>query len=463
MSLRVLALLGLFGLCLPAQDHFHRAGFALAGDMLLPYEVVHGDATFSGTPWTNGQVPYAFHSSVDAWEQRLMRLAFAEWAAVCDVDFFLRTNESNYISVRVASSNTSFVGMVGGPQSLRLNNWNRRGTPYHEVGHALTFLHEQQRPDRDNYIAVQWQNITQSFWSAYQIQTSATTFGPYDFGSCMHYPDWGFSSNGLPTMLALPQYAPQQALMGQRDRVTFSDATGAASVYGAPSAPTVTSVAPTLYAGSATQWIEVRGDRFFTGSVVTWNGTPIPTRYAEPGLVLARVDTALMAIAATAQVAVDNPSPGGGSSAPLATQVTSAMPPSPPTALAAAIPLGWGCRGMPNGPRLLSSAPPVLGSTLTLSVAECTASANGFLFVSPPAAALINLSYDGCEIQVDPLTMQSLLGPTTTAAGTWSQSIPLGNTPAAAGLEYDLQAAFPDPGSEIGFCLTNGLRMRLGL
>lgn len=57
----------------------------------------------------------------------------------------------------------------------------------HEILHAIGFYHEQSRPDRDNYIRVNWHNIEASWRSQYQIINTAQTIGPYDYSSIMHY------------------------------------------------------------------------------------------------------------------------------------------------------------------------------------------------------------------------------------------------------------------------------------
>ena len=65
----------------------------------------------------------------------------------------------------------SYVGMNGGEQLISLNGDLDPSTPgcwwkhtiVHEFIHAFGFAHEQQRPDRDDYVKVIWQNIPEFF------------------------------------------------------------------------------------------------------------------------------------------------------------------------------------------------------------------------------------------------------------------------------------------------------------
>ncbi|XP_040581428.1 zinc metalloproteinase nas-7-like [Lepeophtheirus salmonis] len=100
----------------------------------------------------------------------------------------------------------------------------------HEVLHVLGFMHEQNRPDRDKYIRINWENI-QNNKRAYN-QFARGKFGyeqmpkcsnmfrhklrplekcyngfetmtynlPYDYQSIMHYSAYAFSRNEKPTL-----------------------------------------------------------------------------------------------------------------------------------------------------------------------------------------------------------------------------------------------------------------------
>ena len=66
--------------------------------------------------------------------------------------------------------------------------------------HALGYMHEQTRPDRDQYVTINTANIISGTEHNFNIfQGSYDT--PYDYLSAMHYSKYAFSSNGQPTIV----------------------------------------------------------------------------------------------------------------------------------------------------------------------------------------------------------------------------------------------------------------------
>ncbi len=94
----------------------------------------------------------------------------------------------------------SRIGKTGGEQPLILAPNCGKASIIHEITHALGMYHEQSRPDRDQYITVNWDNVCSNAGSAFGIQGGAEMIGPYDYGSIMHYGRCLFSSNGLETI-----------------------------------------------------------------------------------------------------------------------------------------------------------------------------------------------------------------------------------------------------------------------
>ena len=75
----------------------------------------------------------------------------------------------------------------------------------HELGHAIGFYHEHNRPDRDEHIQVQYANVQQQLRSAFNKaqfgRTNLLGYG-YDYASIMHYSRKAFSANGQDTIVA---------------------------------------------------------------------------------------------------------------------------------------------------------------------------------------------------------------------------------------------------------------------
>ncbi len=72
----------------------------------------------------------------------------------------------------------------------------------HEIGHAIGFWHEQTRPDRNNYITINWNNIHEVKQGNFKLRREVDYQDEkYDYGSIMHYELDAFSSNDKPTMV----------------------------------------------------------------------------------------------------------------------------------------------------------------------------------------------------------------------------------------------------------------------
>uniref|UniRef100_A0A8C6Q6Q7 Metalloendopeptidase n=1 Tax=Nothobranchius furzeri TaxID=105023 RepID=A0A8C6Q6Q7_NOTFU len=110
----------------------------------------------------------------------------------------------------------SFLGQTGGSQVLSLQSpgcmW--AGIAAHEFMHALGFVHEQSRSDRDHYVTIVWKNIMPEHIHNFRKQATNNLNSPYDYSSVMHYGRYAFSEDGGPTIIPRPDpYIP----IGQRD------------------------------------------------------------------------------------------------------------------------------------------------------------------------------------------------------------------------------------------------------
>ncbi len=91
--------------------------------------------------------------------------------------------------------------------------------------------------------------------------------------------------------------------------------------------PRIATLNPTTaVAGGAGFTLIVTGTGFVQGSVVRWNGQDRPTDFGSETLVVAQIPASDIAAGGTAQVAVFNPAPGGGSSGGVAFTITNPAP-----------------------------------------------------------------------------------------------------------------------------------------
>ena len=99
----------------------------------------------------------------------------------------------------------------------------RIGDVIHEVFHSLGRYHEQSRNDRDDHIAINFDNIEERYRSQFQVRspTDLTFNVPYDLNSIMHYPGIAFSSNGRVVINANDRNF--QSNMGQSGDATLKD------------------------------------------------------------------------------------------------------------------------------------------------------------------------------------------------------------------------------------------------
>lgn len=194
------------------------------------------DGPYVTNTWPNGIVPYEFDANVTQANQGLMLQAMTEIENVTLIDFIPRTTQSNYIHIQNSGGNSSYVGMIGGGQSVNIFNWNVKFIMCHELIHALGFFHTQQRSDRDQYVQINWDAITSGTEGNFNIY-NGPKYGPYDFDSVMHYGRCAFTNCGSCTTtncftIIVP--APNQAwqnLIGQRDHLSDGDVNGINFLY----------------------------------------------------------------------------------------------------------------------------------------------------------------------------------------------------------------------------------------
>ncbi|XP_029686870.1 meprin A subunit beta [Takifugu rubripes] len=171
-------------------------------------------------------IPYYMEDDLEVNAKGVIMKAFEQYRLKSCIDFKPWSGEANYISIFKGSGCFSSVGNRHvGKQRLSIgSNCDRIATIEHEFLHALGFWHEQSRADRDDYVKIMWDRITedkQHNFNTYNDTTSSSLGVPYDYGSMMHYSKTAFSKEGEPTIVTnIPAFSD---VIGQRMEFSDSD------------------------------------------------------------------------------------------------------------------------------------------------------------------------------------------------------------------------------------------------
>ncbi|KAI1237907.1 hypothetical protein IHE44_0013999, partial [Lamprotornis superbus] len=149
--------------------------------------------------------------------------ALQEISTLTCVQFVNRTTETDYVYVERGQSCWSYFGKIGGRQAVGLvkNGCMDKGAIQHEMNHALGFIHEQARSDRDRFVKIMWEHIVAGEQGNFGKMNSKNLGLPYDYSSVMHYGAYDFSSTpGKPTIVPVPDPSTP---IGQRDGLSNLD------------------------------------------------------------------------------------------------------------------------------------------------------------------------------------------------------------------------------------------------
>jgi len=204
--------------------------FLVDGDILLPRKR-NAMACYSSTfscRWEKSddglvEVPYTISSRYSPSHRKLIEDSFEDFHSQTCIRFVPRVAETYYIAISSGWGCYSIIGRLGDKQPLSLASWGcmEQGIVQHELLHALGFHHEQSRSDRDQYVKINWPNVSRTGATNFRKKETNNLNTPYDYSSIMHY-----SRNAFARVLALDTITPTPdptVPIGQRQRMSEID------------------------------------------------------------------------------------------------------------------------------------------------------------------------------------------------------------------------------------------------
>ncbi|KAH9499529.1 hypothetical protein Btru_078067 [Bulinus truncatus] len=172
--------------------------------------------------WPDCTVYYEIMGSLNSQNERqVIKDAISEWEKFTCLRFKTSTTNPSRIQFQDGAGCYSQLGMQATPQPIALARGCRtRWVVAHEIGHAVGWYHEHMRPDRDQYIQVNWVAIPLRFqenYIQYSVDVINTYNVGYDYESVMHY-----GATAIPNSLTALDDKYQDK-MGQRVGFSFKD------------------------------------------------------------------------------------------------------------------------------------------------------------------------------------------------------------------------------------------------
>lgn len=190
--------------------------------------------------WDFGVIPYEIDGNFSGLHKALFKQAMRHWENYTCIKFVERNpiDHPNYIVFTERQCGCcSFVGKRGnGPQAISIGkNCDKFGIVVHELGHVVGFWHEHTRPDRENHVVIEKNNIMvgQEYNFNKLTEDEVNSLGlPYDYDSIMHYARNTFSKGTyLDTIFPIEIPSRKRPEIGQRLRLSEGDIAQANLLY----------------------------------------------------------------------------------------------------------------------------------------------------------------------------------------------------------------------------------------
>ncbi|KAL4711841.1 hypothetical protein ACJJTC_006010 [Scirpophaga incertulas] len=196
------------------------------GDILVPRPLTRNGVRDQTSMWPNGIIPYVIEGYFNQQQRDMIRKAIADYHRLTCLRFVPYSGQKDYLTIQSARTGCwSSVGRLGGRQEVNLQIpgcVSKKGTVLHELLHAVGFMHEQSRPERDDFVKVVYSNIKPGSETNFRKADRANTndFGvSYDYNSVMHYSEYAFSKNSKKTI----EPKVTGVTLGQREGLSRGD------------------------------------------------------------------------------------------------------------------------------------------------------------------------------------------------------------------------------------------------
>ncbi|XP_040057145.1 hatching enzyme 1.2 [Gasterosteus aculeatus] len=170
-------------------------------------------------------VAYRLSSEYSEMETKLIKKGMENVEKGTCVRFVPWTHQRDYVDIQPKSGCWSFLGARGGRQTVSLQSPGclRVGVISHEFMHALGFVHEQSRFDRDNYVTIKWPNIWRDRLRNFEKFKTDSLDLPYDYSSIMHFGMYAYSQDGEPTIIPKNSQNSNNIRLGQATALSHLD------------------------------------------------------------------------------------------------------------------------------------------------------------------------------------------------------------------------------------------------
>ncbi|XP_057322594.1 dorsal-ventral patterning protein tolloid-like [Microplitis mediator] len=194
--------------------------------------------------WDKGIIPYVFDNVFAESQKRLIKKAMREWERSTCITFVkrIRGNQAKFLKFTKLNCGCCFMDspIYRNVKLVSLQNNKCINLPIilHELGHAIGFEHEHNRPDRDKYVDIIDGNIHPDYVDQFTKLShgEVKTFNQsYDYRSVMHYPQESFSYfSNMKTLIPREKNENITPAIGYNNKLSLGDSVTTNILYQCP-------------------------------------------------------------------------------------------------------------------------------------------------------------------------------------------------------------------------------------